>query len=68
LTITIKERIMNIEEIAIEIGKMDRDSLSELADYLVWNHEGRAENLSTFIGFSQMDKVEADAQYDYFAD
>lgn len=45
-----------VETVARAIGAMDQSDLQKLADYLVWNHEGRADALASFVASSQMDK------------
>jgi hypothetical protein len=45
-----------IYETAHEIGKMDQEQLSQLAELLVLLHEGRAVKLSSFIEFEHQDK------------
>lgn len=45
-----------VETVAQAIGGMEKSDLQKLADYLVWNHEGRAETLASYVAFAQMDK------------
>lgn len=45
-----------IYNLASMVGKMSESELSALADALVWQHEGRADHLSSFIGFAIQDK------------
>ena len=56
-----------VEKVAMTIGRMDKSELQQLADYLVWNHEDRAETLGAYIGFSQMDKevIAREEEYEF---
>ena len=45
-----------IYNLAGMIGRMSKDELSALADCLAWQHEGRADHLSSFLGFAIQDK------------
>jgi len=56
---------IDLELVAAAIGRMSQQDLSDLADYLVAMHEGRALKLSTFIDFAHQDKNLLAAEQDY---
>lgn len=45
-----------IDDTVMMLGTMSQEELSEVADQLVWLHEGRARILATFLDFAAQDK------------
>lgn len=45
-----------IDDTIMMLGTMSQEELSEVADQLIWLHEGRARILTSFLEFAAQDK------------